>query len=490
MAVLAGRMGASRRFRRLSTPAALALVLALAGAAAPVGRTGGPPTAPASASAAALTGAPAGPEPNASTTVVGQSGGPAAPPPAIRIAATGSSLGVRGVRVDIADVLLAAYRAAVRRAPVACHLPVSLLAAIGQVESGSLLGRPVDRRHRTSVLGPVLDGHGFATIADTDGGRWDGNATWDRAVGPMQFIPGTWQTFGVDGDGDGVANPQDVEDAAASTAAYLCYGGRDLSDPATLRAAILAYNHSTAYLGLVLTYQERFAGLGLDQGTTVAGLPTHLALSAVQVAPDGWAAGRVTAHATPSTKAAAGRRAGRQRTARPPATTVRAATVPVRRLPTTTATAAPSPVATPTPSTPTPTPAPTPADPSPTAGGSPSPSPEPPTPSGDPAPPSTPPSTPPSPEACPTAPASPTGPDSPTASPAPSPTSGDPADPTPSTDPTDPADPDVTCAPCPDGTDPTPEAPCLPPEVPATSPEPSPSASGTATPEASPSSVR
>ena len=148
---------------------------------------------------------------------------------------------------------------------------MSLLAAIGQVESGSLVGRPVDRRHRTAVLGPVLDGHGYATVADTDAGRWDGNATWDRAVGPMQFIPGTWRTFGVDGDGDGVANPQDVEDAAASTAAYLCYGGRDLSDPAALRAAILSYNHSPAYLGLVLTYQERFAGLGLDDGTTVAG---------------------------------------------------------------------------------------------------------------------------------------------------------------------------------------------------------------------------
>ncbi len=353
-------MGASRRFRRLSTSAALALVLAFTGAASPVGRSGGPAGPQA---AAALTGATAGQQgaqPNASTTVVDVPGDPSAPPPAIRIAATGSSVGVQGVRVDIADVLLEAYRAAVTRAPAGCHLPVSLLAAIGQVESGSLVGRPVDRRHRTSVLGPVLDGHGYATVADTDAGRWDGNATWDRAVGPMQFIPGTWRTFGVDGDSDGVANPQDVEDAAASTAAYLCYGGRDLSDPAALRAAILAYNHSPAYLGLVLTYQERFAGLGLDDGTTVAGLPTHLALSAVEATPDGWAAGRVTAHASPARKAGKHHRATPSpraaRTAAAAAAAARTAGA-ARTTPSPTGTTTPGPASTPaTPSSGSPSP--------------------------------------------------------------------------------------------------------------------------------------
>jgi hypothetical protein len=458
----------------------MALVLALAGAA-PVGRTAGPAATPAASAAAALAGAQVGPEggePNASTTVVGPSGGPAAPPPAVRIAATGASLGVRGVRVDIADVLLRAYSAAVTRAPAACHLPVSLLAAIGQVESGSLLGRPVDRRHRTAVLGPVLDGHGYAAIADTDGGQWDGNATWDRAVGPMQFIPSTWRMFGVDGDGDGVANPQDVEDAAASAAAYLCYGGRDLSDPVALRAAILAYNHSPAYLGLVLTYQQRFAGLGLDDGTTVAGLSTHLALSAVQVAPDGWAAGRSSAHASPTkarSRAKTKPKAKHRRTAPVAASVVRAARAPAR------STSIPTPTGTPTPTTTSSTP--TSPDPTPTTdgSGSPSPTPQTPSPSGNPAPPS---STPPSPASCPTAPTSPTGTDGPTASTDPSPT-GDP------TAPTDPADPDATCAPCPVGTEPSPEAPCLPPAEPApsSSTDPSPSGSATATSEASPSSV-
>jgi hypothetical protein len=162
----------------------------------------------------------------------------------------------------VPDVLLAAYRQAVAGAPPGCHLPVSLLAAIGQVESGSLAGRSLDAAHRAvpPVLGPVLDGVGAAAIRDTDGGRLDGNAVWDRAVGPMQFIPSTWAAFGVDGDGDGRADPQDVYDATASAAGYLCAGGRDLALPSGLRSAILAYNHSTAYLATVLAWQQRFTG--------------------------------------------------------------------------------------------------------------------------------------------------------------------------------------------------------------------------------------
>lgn len=155
---------------------------------------------------------------------------------------------------DIPEVLWAAYRSARASAPAACRLPVQLLAAIGQVESGSLAGRSLDSRHRAApaVLGPVLDGRGFAAIRDTDGGRFDGDPVWDRAVGPMQFIPSTWQRWGRDGNHDGVRDPQNVEDAAYSAAAYLCAGGRDLAKAAGLRSAILSYNHSAAYLADVL----------------------------------------------------------------------------------------------------------------------------------------------------------------------------------------------------------------------------------------------
>ena len=151
-------------------------------------------------------------------------------------------------------ILWSAYRSAVASAPTSCNLPVELLAAIGQVESGSLAGRRLDSHHRAvpAVLGPVLNGGAFAAIFDTDDGRLDGDPTWDRAVGPMQFIPSTWQRWGRDGNADGTRDPQNVEDSAFSAAAYLCAGGRDLSTSAGLRSAILSYNHSDVYLADVL----------------------------------------------------------------------------------------------------------------------------------------------------------------------------------------------------------------------------------------------
>src|SRR4051794_11682739 len=277
-----GSVGVSKRVRRVSTTVAIALALAVTGAASTAGRGGSVQAQLVTATSDRASGATAPASVTAvdPTSALGQPGSQYAP--AIHIAASGPAV-TRPVQVDVADVLLDAYRSAVGSAPATCRLPVSLLAAIGEVESGSLAGRPIDAQHRTSVLGPVLDGHGFAAIPDTDNGKWDGSARWDRAVGPMQFIPSTWRTFGVDGDGDGVADPQDVEDAAASTAGYLCFGGRDLSRPADVRAAVLSYNHSAAYLDLVSTYQARYADLGLDD-PTASGTPTTISLIATPVA--------------------------------------------------------------------------------------------------------------------------------------------------------------------------------------------------------------
>src|SRR5665647_3417182 len=254
-----------RRPRRLLAPApsVAAVLVLLVGSVLPATPSQSPDGLRATTSATAEP-APTD-EPPASVTEV--------PEPAPATPATPAQPGAGGTAVvhpavlpstlwSVPDVLLAAYRQAVAGAPPACHLPVSLLAAIGQVESGSLAGRSLDATHRAvpPVLGPLLDGVGTAAISDTDGGRLDGNSHWDRAVGPMQFIPGTWAAFGVDGDGDGRVDPQNVYDAAASAAGYLCAGGRDLALPSGLRSAILAYNHSTAYLATVLAWQQRFEG--------------------------------------------------------------------------------------------------------------------------------------------------------------------------------------------------------------------------------------
>ena len=266
-------MGVTAGRHRFRTPVGLALVVALAGATG----SGWHST---SAGEVSSPSAGAGAEPPASVTRIVALPYPAGTrlPAPVRIAATSVTGQGPPVQVNIVGVLLSAYRSAVAHSPASCHLPVSLLAAIGQVESGSLVGARLDARHRTSILGPLLDGqHGFKAVADTDQGRWDGNARWDRAVGPMQFIPGTWSRYAVDGDGDGVADPQDVEDATATAAAYLCAGGRDLAQPATMRAAVLAYNASDAYARLVLTYQQRYASLGLDRGGAVTGLSTVVA---------------------------------------------------------------------------------------------------------------------------------------------------------------------------------------------------------------------
>jgi hypothetical protein len=156
--------------------------------------------------------------------------------------------------------LLAAYSMAVAVAPPGCHLSVPVLAAIGQVESESLAGHRLDAAHRAvpDIVGPALDGSPFETVEDTDGGRWDGDKVWDHAVGPMQFIPSSWRVVGVDMDRDGVRDPQDIYDAAGAAMAYLCADGRDLATAEGLRQAVLAYNHSLAYLEQVLAWKAAF----------------------------------------------------------------------------------------------------------------------------------------------------------------------------------------------------------------------------------------
>ncbi len=161
-------------------------------------------------------------------------------------------------------VSLRAYQraaATMQRSAPRCGLTWHMIAAVGRVESNhGASGRAVtpDGTLVYPILGPRLDGTRFASIPDTDGGRYDGDTVWDRAVGPMQFIPGTWARLGADGNGDGARNPQNLYDAALATATYLCLYDRNLAKPQQLRDAYFAYNRSTTYVDAVMGFYQAF----------------------------------------------------------------------------------------------------------------------------------------------------------------------------------------------------------------------------------------
>jgi membrane-bound lytic murein transglycosylase B len=169
-----------------------------------------------------------------------------------------------------------------------CRLSWAVLAGIGRIESNhGLFGGPATRFSAAGTIspritGPPLDGRGVAAIGDSDGGRWDRDTVWDRAVGPMQFIPTTWRSLGRDGNGDRVADPNNLFDAAVSAAGYLCLsGGGSLADPARLGQAIHGYNHSWAYVRSVLGWARLYQG-GVTTGPAV---PAGQAAPATTAAP-------------------------------------------------------------------------------------------------------------------------------------------------------------------------------------------------------------
>jgi len=152
----------------------------------------------------------------------------------------------------------------VDRARPGCHLSWNTLAGIGWVESqhGTIGGRTLlpDGRSSTPVLGPALDGSTFAAIRSTPTSRArHGDGTWEHAVGPLQFIASTWERWGADGDGDGHADPLDIDDAALAAGRYLCADGHDLATPAGWSAAVHSYNHDDAYVRNVLAAADTYA---------------------------------------------------------------------------------------------------------------------------------------------------------------------------------------------------------------------------------------
>ncbi|QFQ96525.1 lytic transglycosylase [Streptomyces phaeolivaceus] len=164
----------------------------------------------------------------------------------------------RGIPATVLDAYKKA-ESSLRDSKPGCNLPWQLLAAIGKVESGQARGGQVDAEGTTTgILGPQLNGNGFANISDTDNGVYDDDTTHDRAVGPMQFIPSTWEWAGRDGNDDGVKDPNNIYDAALAAGHYLCRFDWDLSNDANLRSAILSYNNSTEYYNTVMTWLEYY----------------------------------------------------------------------------------------------------------------------------------------------------------------------------------------------------------------------------------------
>jgi hypothetical protein len=175
----------------------------------------------------------------------------------------------------IPNVALNAYRVAAARMTNSspdCGIDWSLLAGIGRVESnhGRFGGATLnpDGTSTPQIKGPPLNGGQFAFIRDTDGGLFDGDSSVDRAVGPMQFIPSTWRAYGVDADGNGMADAFNINDAALGAAHYLCVAGGNLRTDPGQRRAVMAYNHSDSYVNEVLALAHAYA-----TGIPVADLP-------------------------------------------------------------------------------------------------------------------------------------------------------------------------------------------------------------------------
>ena len=151
----------------------------------------------------------------------------------------------------------------------ACHLSWADVAGIGRVESdngltwGTAARVSEDGTLTPPILGPVLDGaDGLPAYPTPDHGYLEHGGIWERAVGPMQFLPSTWLEYGQDGNGDHLRDPQNFWDAALSTAVFLCANGGNLATANGFDAGVLAYNNSWSYLSLVRTWVRFYEKAG------------------------------------------------------------------------------------------------------------------------------------------------------------------------------------------------------------------------------------
>jgi hypothetical protein len=198
----------------------------------------------------------------------------------VAVVVAGSPAAAAGGALGIPPVVFSAYIAAeTNAASVAdgCVVDWPVVAGIWKVESNHATygGRTVNSYGQVTppLYGITLDGThpGTAVIPDTDDGLLDGDPTWDRAIGPAQFLPGSWRAYGQDGNGDGVADPQNVFDAALGTVAHLCLTRPgDYTNPTDLEAALRRYNNSAEYVATVSGWIDFYRTFQFIQGAITA----------------------------------------------------------------------------------------------------------------------------------------------------------------------------------------------------------------------------
>ena len=159
-------------------------------------------------------------------------------------------MGTLAARMDVpvralAGVLLVDRMTVAR---VGCAVPWWVLLGVAHVESGAGThgGAHIDADWvvRPLIGGLPLDGNGVAPIFEL--------GVPDRAQGPFQFISSSWRAYGLDADGDGVADPHSFLDGALGAANHLCRSaggpGADLSEEAAARRGFYGYNRSLSYV--------------------------------------------------------------------------------------------------------------------------------------------------------------------------------------------------------------------------------------------------
>ena len=135
-----------------------------------------------------------------------------------------------------------------------CAVGWQTLAALGDVltQHGQVNSTTIDEDGVTSkpirAVAPAAGGK--KSVPDTDGGDIDGDSTKDIPVGPMQLMPSRWEQYGTAAEPGNTPNPDNIDDAALTTAKITCSAG-DLTSPEGWTTAVSEFNPSPVFLKAV-----------------------------------------------------------------------------------------------------------------------------------------------------------------------------------------------------------------------------------------------